>query len=487
MNQRKKSYLFLILCLGLGLLAELSFFHGVIGVSYVLFIAAFYAVLFLQQGVHFSHRRIGLLVMVLIWVLAASYLFYDNALFYQLNSLVIPVLVFLHIVLITTPNHIDWLSAIFANQVLQKFTQTFNYGKRWIKFVLKRTIFRQMNQATTQLVKRVVIGLLLGVPLLGVILSLLVSADANFESIVMEVPSFIIGLNVLEGLFRTVAVILLTILFFSAFKTLRKRYVLPLGKTMQTKQQASWDGVIAGTIIVLLNSIYVLFVVIQFKYFFGQAIQADFTYAEYARRGFFELVVVTVINWSMLLICLKFVPIKKQFSGYFMKSMYSLLIMASGVMLISAYIRLSMYENAYGFTMDRILAHAFMLFLIVIFAYTLIRVWLDGISVVHFYFIAGLIFYAALNAINPEQIIVENNLERYQQTEKIDIHYLNALSYSGIDGLITLYETAPDYPELQSVLKDRKESIEQLDLETWQSFNFKKQQVINRLKELELD
>ncbi|KAB8139458.1 DUF4173 domain-containing protein [Gracilibacillus oryzae] len=486
MKQRQKSFLFLFVCLGLGILAELSFFHGVIGISYIIFIAAFYLILFSRLGIKFSHRRIGLLLMVMIWVLAASYLFYDNEIFYDLNILVIPVLVFIHIVLMTTPNNIDWISTIFVNQLTQKFTQTFGYGKRWVKFILKRTLFRRMSKAALLTVKRIVIGLLLGGPLLLVIVGLLVSADENFGNVIMEVPRFILGMNFLEGFFRVIAVILLTLLFFSAFQTLRKRYVIPLGRPANGHKPISWDGVIAGTVVVLLNSIYLLFAVIQFKYFFGEAIQADFTFAEYARRGFFELVVVTVINWSLLLICLKLVRIKRKSGSYFMKIMYSLLIVTSGVMLASAYLRLSMYENAYGFTMDRILAHAFMLFLIVIFAYTFFRVWLEKISLSHFYLIAALLFYTGLNAVNLEEMIVNNNLERYQQTKKMDIYYLNSLSYSGIDGLITLYEMEPDYPELRSLLTDRKQMIEDLDLDTWQSFNLKKQQVVKRLQELEL-
>lgn len=319
MKQRQKSFLFLFVCLGLGILAELSFFHGVIGISYVLFIAAFYAILFSRLGIKFSHRRIGLLLMIMIWVLAASYLFYDNEVFYELNMLVIPVLVFTHIVLITTPNNIDWISVLFVKQWTQKFTQTFGYGKRWVKFVLKRTIFRRMSKAATQTLKRIVIGLLLGGPLLIVIVGLLISADANFGNVVMEVPKFILGgLNFLEGLFRVIAVIFLTLLFFSAFQTLRKRYVIPLGRPTNDYKQVSWDGgVIAGTILVLLNSIYLLFAVIQFKYFFGEAIQGDLTYAEYARRGFFELVIVTVINWSLLLICLKLVNVKRKSGSFF--------------------------------------------------------------------------------------------------------------------------------------------------------------------------
>lgn len=127
-----------------------------------------------------------------------------------------------------------------------------------------------------------------------------------------------------------------------------------------------------------------------------------------------------------------------------------------------------------------------MLFLMIIFAYTLVRVWIEGISIAHFYIIVGLLFYTGLNMVNLEEIIVEKNLERYEETGKIDIYYLDLLSYSGIDGLITLYEKDPNYPDLLAVLEQRKEMIEQLRLNTWQSFNFKKEQVVERLQELEL-
>lgn len=486
-KDRKKSLLFLLICLGLGVIAELSFFHGMIGVSYPVFIAAFYSVLYYRFGFKFNHRRIGLLLMVVIWILSASYLFFDNEFFYMLNIIVIPVLVFIHIVLITAPNHIDWISLPFFHRVLQKFSQTFGYGKRLVKVFFKRVLFKQMKNETAQTIKRIVIGLLIGGPLLFFITFLLMLADVNFGNVVMKIPEFLLKLNFLEGVFRVIAVLLLTLLFFGAFQVLYKRYVPPIVRPTLDKKETRWDGITLATILVLLNCIYLVFVAVQFKYFFGDALQENLTYAEYARKGFFELLLVTLINWSILLGCLKFVKSTKKAMGYFLKMLYSLLIVVSSIMLTSAYLRLSLYEAAYGFTLDRILAHTFMLFLIVIFAYTLIRVWLERISLLHFYLIAGLIFYTGLNAMNLEEIIVENNLERYEETGKIDIYYLNYLSYTGIDGLITLYEEDPDYPELKEILQSRKEMIANLELDSWQSFNFKKQQVVERLQELELN
>ncbi len=81
-----------------------------------------------------------------------------------------------------------------------------------------------------------------------------------------------------------------------------------------------------------------------------------------------------------------------------------------------------------------------MIFLVVIFMYTFIKIWIEKLSLFHFYFISSLLYYTVMNVIDVEKMIVSKNIERYEQTGKIDIHYLNSLSYTGVLGLIDLYE-----------------------------------------------
>src|SRR5690625_5307412 len=95
-NITRKDWLFLIACIGLGILAEVSFLHGRVGLSYLVFISGFYLVVLLRFRLSFNHRRIGLLFMVVIWILSGSYLFYDNYLFYNLILLFFSVLIFFY-------------------------------------------------------------------------------------------------------------------------------------------------------------------------------------------------------------------------------------------------------------------------------------------------------------------------------------------------------------------------------------------------------
>ncbi|GAA0611105.1 DUF4173 domain-containing protein [Virgibacillus siamensis] len=483
---KKNEWLIMLSCLGLGILAEISFFHARIGVSYLVFLTGFYLVVFVRFRQGFNHRRIGLLIMGCIWLLAASYLLYDNALFYLLNIVVIPFLVLFHVFLITSPGNLKWGKPIFLVRIAAKIGQGIAYSTRFCNRLFNQ-LFRNMSKSTSQTVKRVLLGVLLGLPLLGLITMLLMSADAVFQEVVLGLPQYLFELN-LEVVFRIVAVLVLTFLFFGFLQVLRVNQRMPAQKKIdEVKETISWNGVTAVTILVLLNAVYALFTVIQFTYFFGDGLQEGFTYAEYARRGFFELVIVTLINWTILICCLKLVREQGARLKLVLKLMYSLLIIVSGVMLVSAYQRLSMYEAAYGFTMDRILAHAFMIFLIVVFTYTFIRVWIERLALLHFYLIAGLVFYSVLNVMHIEQLIVDENLDRYEKTGKIDIHYLNSLSYTGVEGLIELYKMNPDYPELERVLYFRQQTMRNNPLDDWQSFNFTKQEVRERLISLELD
>ena len=54
-----------------------------------------------------------------------------------------------------------------------------------------------------------------------------------------------------------------------------------------------------ATILGLLDALFLVFVVLQFPYFFGGA--SALGYAEYARRGFFELVTVAALVLPVLL------------------------------------------------------------------------------------------------------------------------------------------------------------------------------------------
>lgn len=476
--------LFLLFCLLLGILAEESFFRSQVGISYLLFIMAFYAVFFWRyRGFPFSHQRFGYLILCCIWLLAASYFLNDNILFYVLNILVIPALVIFHLVLVTGPKNLNWNQPAFITYLFSRILDMFKYNGAFVSLVGKK-MKRGVNEDKLMVWKKVGIGILISIPVLMVVLKLLISADTQFERLLGAIPDWFNVLDA-EGMVRFFAIVFFTFAFFGFLQALFNKQIKVLKQQADT-EKFKLDPIITATVLILINIVYVLFTIVQFKYFFGGALQDDLTYAEYARKGFFELLFVTMINLSITVLVLTFVDRASLTMKRLTQIMLTLLVFSSSVMLSSAFIRLSMYEEAYGFTLTRVLAHSFMLFLVIIFAYTLVKIWIEKLSLVHFYFISSLIYYTGITLVDLDKIVVKENINRYEVTGKIDVHYLNSLSSTGVLGLIDLYNKDENIAGLHSILLERKKEALS-DSHPWQSYNLKREQATNELKKLDIN
>lgn len=480
----KSDWIFLLLCMVLGIVAEEAFFRAEIGISYLVFILAFYGLFFYRfRGFSFSHQRFGYLVLICIWLLAVGYFINDNIFFYALNISVIPALVFFHLVLVTSQKNIRWNKTSFITYLFLKLGEAIKFN--FIFASLMGKFFKQgMDESMFQVWKKVTIGVLISVPVLFVVLGLLMSADTQFEKMMGRIPHWFQLIDA-EIVFRIITVLFFTFAFFALMQVLMRKQIKVFIQD-GSQQTFKMDGIITITVLVLINAVYVLFTIVQFKYFFSGTLQGDFTYAEYARKGFFELLFVTLINLSITIFVLTFVEKTKAFYKRFLQWLLTMLVISSAVLLSSAFMRLSMYEEAYGFTFIRVMAHSFMIFLIVIFMYTLIKIWIEKLSLFHFYFISALLYYTVMNVMNVEQIIVTKNIERYEQSGKVDLHYLNGLSYTGILGLIDLYEKNSHLPGLKNILLERKDEAA-LGSFPWQSYNLKRVQANEELRNLHLE
>lgn len=477
MIQRKNRWMFSALCLLLGFLAEASLFEEEIGISYSVWIAAFYLVYFYQfRTVSFTHKQIGLLLFVLIGALSLSYAIYSNPIFNMLNYIVIPCLVLAHTVLVISPPQMDWHSKSFLFLMFKKVGHSFSYGKRSLA-VVRRRLKKNIDESVYNTGKKMAIGSLISIPLLFIVTFLLSAADEKFAHLLFSIPEKIWNINTAFS-WQVIKIAVLTSLFYCYLKSAAKK--TKIGTPPVKTRKGNWDSIIITTILVFMNLIYLLFTVVQFQYFFSGTLEQGISYSEYARRGFFELLVVTVINYAVLLGSISFVKT----ISFMMKALLTFLIAFSGVLLTSAFLRLLMYEQAYGFTYARVLAHSFMLFLCIVFAVTLVKVWEQRLSLTRFYIILTLLYYVGLNMVGMDQLIVSSNIARYEDSGKIDVGYLGTLSYSAVPELVELYEGNPDIPGLRDVLMDKKQLLLQQEY-AWQSFNISREKAMEALKRME--
>jgi hypothetical protein len=209
-------------------------------------------------------------------------------------------------------------------------------------------------------------------------------------------------------------------------------------------------AVVLGAVVAL----FAVFVVIQFQYFFGGQTNIGvqgYTYSEYARRGFGELV--TVAFFSLLLFLGLSAVVKRQnaaqrwaFSGLGL-GMVALV----GIMLYSAFQRLMLYEAAYGFSRLRTYTHVFMIWLGLLLAAVVV---LDLLRRERLFALSALLaavgFAASLALVNVDSFIVRQNVGRAAAGEDLDVAYLASLSTDSVPALVEAFQD----PSLASGTRD---------------------------------
>jgi hypothetical protein len=149
----------------------------------------------------------------------------------------------------------------------------------------------------------------------------------------------------------------------------------------------------------------------------------------------------------------------------------SLLVVCTLVMLLSAFFRMALYEQAYGYTYLRLLTHAFMIFLFVLFILTFWKIWKKKVPLYKYYLVTAIAAYVAINYVNIDQLITKYNIERYQLTGKIDVSYLSTLSDDAVAGSVRLLHVKDlsVSGRMENMLYFRNQSLSAP--EPWQSFN----------------
>ncbi|MGD6802851.1 DUF4153 domain-containing protein [Rossellomorea vietnamensis] len=480
---KKRNLSLIASCLLVGIMAEWLFIDHTFGLNVFLFATLYYSLFYWQmKGKRLMNRKIGFLLMFSILFLALNYFLYWNMVLYLLNLIILPGLIIVHCVLITRKKRVDWNSFGFIGYM-------FTFTGKWITFVISRLlvpkkIFASRMQAQSfRTLKMIVLGVLISLPLVFFTGLLLMSADRHFAELVELFPLQMLDLSIGDELLSLAFILIVSLLLYTFVRILRRDHS-SYSRQLKNKK-VKLEGIIVITVLIFLNGLYALFTFVQFQYFFSDTLISGLTYADYARRGFFELIVVTLINWTIVVAVIKTMDMETKKMNVLINALLSLLVGMSGIMLYSAGMRLTLYEEAYGFTMARILAHAFMVWIGVILTFTFIKIWYNTLSLSRFYIISTFVFYSALNIVDLNGLIVQKNLDRYQETERIDVFYFQQLSAAGTLGLIELYKENPDVPGLREALVKEMENAEYYK-ESWQSSNLVKKQAREALKDLEI-
>ena len=227
-------------------------------------------------------------------------------------------------------------------------------------------------------------------------------------------------------------------------------------------------GVVLGSLV----SLFALFVIIQVQYLFGggEHVQAStgLTYADYARRGFFELVAVAALLLPVLL-ATDWARARNWRSLTTFRILGGLLVLLLIVVIASAFQRLNIYMDIYGLTPLRLYVAAALVWLAAVFLWLLWSLLKERRD----QFVIGAVLTALvalvlLVAINPHATVAATNLARADQGREFDVPHALGLSADATPTLITGLDLLPDEDACQiaSTMLERWDNPE-LELRSW--------------------
>jgi Domain of unknown function (DUF4173) len=460
----QQTLVLLLACLALATLANWLFRANLLGLNVSLWVSSF-ALVMVFYSRHLRHDSLSLFLLGA-WVVL-SWLFLLRASPF-LQALNIAVQLFLLMLLVARSSTRALTQSNFAeiaiNGVLAGFSLLFRpfvflFESNWsaLSFYKER-----QNTRTLFAIFR---GLIIALPLLLVFGFLLASADAVFENLLSTLFRFDLGSSINH-------LITILLLSFVMLALLAQAFFGPLWKSFQIQAPPVVVlGRIETTIVFgLLILLFVGFMIIQFGYLFGgeaRVLGSDITFAQYGRRGFFELVMVTFLLHIVLLLGLWLITEVKARSVY--KMLATVLVILLYGIIWSAQDRLGLYIRTYGLTELRYYSSAMIYWIGLVMLYFLFYLFSPKApKLAPSYILLGIVGVVGLYISNPDARIATVNLEQAKQLSQIDIEYLEHLSLDALPVIAAFYQTHPEW-DLDPVLSLKYFTLPDSD---WRQFNW---------------
>jgi Domain of unknown function (DUF4173) len=438
-----------------GTLGSLFFYGKLIGVSFPIFIVIAIIAVFISARafkVQLNPRNLWLVIPMLVFAAFVAIRADDSITALNLGMVLALGALGLHYLPLRTPIDEDDLGSYFSNALRATGSTvigslgTLPGAFQWI------SDHRPQRSHTAFAVGR---GILLALPILFVFVLLLTSADAVFSEMTRNALQLFNFGDPWSAIAATITAVGIGALACGGIGYLLRRdvreTVTPLEDALNAKSEARpkrqpllLSMIETGIVLVSVNVLFGLFVAVQFGYFFGGSANVSIdslSYAEYARRGFFELVTVAVLILCLIL-ALDWVTVRHDKRQHLLFRVLAVILVAlTGVMMLSASQRMSLYEAAYGYTHLRVYTHIFIRWLAVLFGFFLLSLFRVRPHIFSLGVLACLIGYGfTLNAMNVEGYIAERNIARYVQGEQLDSFYLRGFSVDSVDAVIAMYQ-----------------------------------------------
>ena len=265
-----------------------------------------------------------------------------------LNIIVLPILISIYLFSLINKNY-----KIALVNIPLMFKIFPRYLFRNLKFLKIKTSREKTNK-----ILNAVFGIIVGIVFSIVILLLLMSADDYFNKFVSKT---FISINF--DFSKIMQFVIFFIIIFSiGVNLIRNRYIV-----MKENKTRKIDHTIIISMLSVINLVFVLFLISEVSKLCGNFLQIPkgYIYSSYAREGFFQLLFVTIINFSIILYLIYKTNVIKE--NKIIRNLVLVLIAFSVLLIFNSYYRMFLYIGKFGFTNLRLQVILFLLMELILF------------------------------------------------------------------------------------------------------------------------
>jgi hypothetical protein len=339
-------------------------------------------------------------------------------------------------------------------------------------------------------------GVLIAIPVVLFFTALLSSADVVFNQKLIDLFEQITFRTFFDNLYR------LFIILFWAY-LLAGVFLHAAAKSQDEKLDYEKKSIIkpflgfteAAIVLGSLIALFSVFVGIQFQYFFGGKVNIGvegFTYSQYARRGFNELLMVAF--FSLLMIVVLSISTKRE--SQIQKRVYSGFSVALAglvlIILVSSYQRLMLAIDWHGFSRLRLYPRVFLIWVGLLFiAVVLLETFRQERFFTFAALLASLGFAVSLSLVNVDASIVRHNLWRATQGKHLNVQHLASLSTDAVPALVDEFSN----PALSTATREGvgaaalcyTQTMQDIPMGNWRYFNYSHWKAAQALAEIQDD
>ena len=476
----------LLIAFILSLLFVYLILFGGLGIAATIYIFIYYAVLLGYAKVSkMRFKRTNLIFLIPIFLTALCFTLYSNLMLRFINFLLLTALVLLQ------------MADMFDASVYPLFSLSTSLELMHLTIIMPLcnlgASFRVIKKFSPSKGKfktlpRVLLGVLIAIPFMIIVTKLLISSDTAFAQ-VMQLISSVITTDLQIHVFKFCIAVILTLFLFALLDGLGSHLnFLPEDLSLQI--QPIIDPVISLTVSTLIGVIYIIYCFSQLAYFisaFKMILPETFTFAEYTRKGFFELVPLSLMNIFLIYVLVKLTQATESKLQLRWKQVNCLFITFFNLFLIaSTLFKMAMYVSSYGLTPRRFYTTWFMILLGVLFLIILIKLLIPKVKAQKCFYISFIVLFLGLNFINPDRLIASYNIKQYTSgaIKELDFDLFYHLSDAAVPEVLKLLEL--NDPKISSEINQflNKYQTDYNPLK-WQTFNFssyKAQTIIDAYK-----